>query len=251
MRYALLPLQEGRLLRRYKRFLADVELPGGSTTVHCPNSGSMAGLLAEGNRVRVSGPHGGKRKLPLTLEQIEITRPDGRTVWVGVNTSLPNRIVEEVARTRRLPGFMEYEEVQREVRLGDHSRIDLRLRGKGIPDAWVEVKNCTVVQEDVRDKTSLNRGDIATFPDAVTARGLKHLNLLIERVKAGERAAVVFTVQRDDAARFAPATAFDPAYAERFAEARATGVEMIPLPVDVAAETLTASPDPLPIHPTP
>lgn len=227
------PLLEGRLIRRYKRFLADVDLDGTIHTVHCANSGSMAGLLAEGNRVRISGPYGGKRKLAYTLEQIEITRPDGKTLWVGVNTSLPNRIVEEVATAGRLPGFENCHTVRREVKLGDHSRIDLKLEFDDGPDAWVEVKNCTMVQADVHDKVSVNIGSIATFPDAVTARGLKHLRVLTERVQAGERAAVVFTVQRNDAESFAPAIAYDPAYAATFHEARETGVVMIPLVADV------------------
>ncbi|HEX03704.1 MAG TPA: hypothetical protein ENH10_00910 [Bacteroidetes bacterium] len=131
------------------------------------------------------------------------------------------------------------------MKLGDHSRIDLKLSFTNKPDAWIEVKNCTMVQADVTDKSSVNEGSIATFPDAVTARGLKHLNVLVDRVQAGEAAAVVFTVQREDADSFAPAEAFDAAYAERFHEAREIGVEMIPLIVDVRKEMLRLGSDPL------
>jgi sugar fermentation stimulation protein A len=231
----LVPLNEGRLIRRYKRFLADIELNGEQITVHCPNSGSMAGLQDEGNPVRISGPHGGKRKYAFTLEQVFITRPDGRNLWVGVNTGIPNKIVRELAESGGLPGFGDCTAVKSEVKLGDHSRIDLKLSFAEGPDAWVEVKNCTMVQADFTDKSTVNEGAIATFPDAVTARGLKHLNDLIGRVQAGERAALVFTIQRNDAECFTPAVAFDPAYAERFFEAMDAGVVMLPIIADVKA----------------
>ncbi len=241
------PIVSGTLVKRYKRFLADVEVDGEVLTVHCPNSGSMAGLLDDGNPVRISGPHGGKRKLLYTLEQIRITRPDGTALWVGVNTGVPNKIVRELAEAGELPGFEDCTAVRSEVKLGEHSRIDLKLEFAEGPDAWVEVKNCTMVQEDVTDKASVNVGSVATFPDAVTSRGLKHLDELIGRVQAGERAAVVFTVQRNDADRFAPAVAYDPAYTKRFHEAKEIGVRMIPLPTDVRADGVTLGNQPLPV----
>ncbi len=241
------PILDGHLVRRYKRFLADVEMDGELHTVHCANSGSMAGLVEEGNPVRISGPHGGKRKLLYTLEQIHIRRSDGDELWVGVNTSLPNRLVEEITVAGRLPGFSDCVSVRREVKLGEHSRIDLKLGFNDGPDAWVEVKNCTMVQADVSDKTTVNEGSIATFPDAVTARGLKHLNVLMDRVRAGERAAVVFTIQRDDVDRFAPAVAYDPAYAERFYEAQEAGVVMIPLMTDMGKTGVVLRTERLPI----
>ncbi|MCB2213338.1 DNA/RNA nuclease SfsA [bacterium] len=237
----------GTLVKRYKRFLADVEVDGERLTVHCPNSGSMAGLLDEGNPVRISGPHGGKRKLLYTLEQIRITRPDGTALWVGVNTGVPNKIVRELSEAGELPGFEGCTSVRSEVKLGEHSRIDLKLEFEDGPDAWVEVKNCTMVQEDVSDKASVNVGSIATFPDAVTSRGLKHLDELIGRVQAGERAAVVFTVQRNDADRFTPAVAYDPAYTKRFYEAMEIGVRMIPLPADVREDGVCLGNQPLPV----
>lgn len=248
MRYGA-PLLDGRLVRRYQRFLADIVLDGRPVTAHCPNSGSMAGLLDAGNPVRVSGPHGGKRKLPYTLEQIHIRRRDGRTLWVGVNTSLPNRLVRELADGGGLPGLERYTTARSERPLGDHSRIDLLLEGDDLPPCWVEVKNCTLVQRDPARVDSVNEGAVATFPDAVTTRGLKHLDLLIDRVRNGERAAVVFTVQRADGKWFAPAAAYDPAYAKRFHEARAAGVLMIPLRARVNRAGIELIPDPLPYHP--
>ena len=227
------PVLEGQLIRRYKRFLADVLVNGESITVHCPNSGSMAGLLQDNAPVRITGPYGPHRKLRYTLEQIRITRPDGREIWVGVNTSVPNHISKEAIEAGHIPGLAGYNRVRSEVKLGEHSRIDLLLESDQRPRCWVEVKNTTVVQEDPADKTSLNVGDIATFPDAVTSRGAKHLDELMERVRQGERAVMLYTVQRADATRFAIARGFDPAYARKFDEAMKVGVEAIPVMADV------------------
>ncbi|MCB2200434.1 DNA/RNA nuclease SfsA [bacterium] len=238
MRYKT-PILEGRLLRRYKRFLADVLVDGEEMTVHCPNSGSMAGLKDEGNRVRISGPHAPTRKLRYGLEQIEVTRPDGQVIWVGVNTAIPNHISKEAIEAGIVPGLEGYDTVRSEVKLGDHSRIDLLLESKDRPPCWVEVKNTTVVQEDPGDKTSLNVGDIATFPDAVTSRGAKHLDELMGRVKAGERAVMLYTAQRADAKRFAIARGFDPGYAEKFREALEVGVEAIPMLAEVTSDGVT------------
>lgn len=249
MRYNL-PILEGTLIRRYKRFLADVVIDGKRSTVLCPNTGSMSGLLDEGNPVRVSGPHpNAKRKYAFTLEQIRITRSGRRIIWVGVNTSLPNSIVEQAILEERVQGLRGYRSVRREVKLGEHSRIDLFLseHKHGMPDCWVEVKNCTSVQRDVRDKRSQNEGDVATFPDAVTIRGQKHLRELMDRVKAGQRAVMVFTIQRGDAKRFSPAWAFDPDYAALFFKARAAGVEMAPIPVRIERHALSLQDFQLPV----
>lgn len=233
MKYAM-PLHDATLIRRYKRFLADVEYEGELLTVHTPNSGSMAGLLDEGNPVRISGPHGAHRKLRYTLEQIRIRRRDGRRIWVGVNTSVPNKVVEEAFQKKRIPSLEHYRTIRREVKLGDHSRIDLLLQQEGHPDCWVEVKNVTLVQADVSKKDSVNEGHIAAFPDAVTSRGAKHLSELINRVQMGERAAMVYVVQRSDGEGFAPAVAYDPVYAEAFRYARQQGVEIIAVQARVA-----------------
>ncbi len=228
MRYPK-PLLEGHLIRRYMRFLTDVEVNGKKLTVHCPNSGSMAGLTDYGNPIRISGPHNGKRKYAYTLEQVRITRPDRRKIWVGVNTMIPNIIAQEAAQIRRLPGFERYTNVRREVKLGDHSRIDLKLEGDNLPPCWIEVKNVTLVLSDPADKLSVNHGNIAAFPDAVTTRGAKHLRELVKRAEMGERAVMLYAVQRSDGDSFAPAVGFDPNYAAKLKKAIAAGVEILPL----------------------
>ena len=204
MRYPK-PLLEGHLIRRYMRFLTDVEVNGRKLTVHCPNSGSMAGLTDFGNPIRISGPRNGKRKHPYTLEQIQITRPDRRKIWVGVNTMIPNIIALEAAQSRKLLGLERYTTVRREVKLGSHSRIDLKLDGDNLPPCWIEVKNVTLVLSDPTDKLTVNYGNIAAFPDAITTRGTKHLRELVKRVKQGERAVMLYLIQRSDGDTFAPA----------------------------------------------
>ena len=196
MRY-IQKLFEGNLVRRYMRFLADVAVEGKVLTVHCPNSGSMAGLTDVGNPVRISGPHPGPRKYSCTLEQIQITRPDGRRIWVGINTMLPNIIVPEALKARRVPGLEDYRNIQREVKLGDHSRIDLRLEHPNLPPCWIEVKNVTLVIGNPTKKKPVNVGNIAAFPDARTARGAKHLRELVKRVLAGERAVMLYVPSAD------------------------------------------------------
>ncbi len=228
MRYPK-PLLEGRLIRRYKRFLADVEVNGKHLTVHCPNSGSMAGLTDHGNPIRISGPHNGKRKYPYTLEQIRITRPDRRKIWIGVNTMIPNIIAQESAQSQQLPGFEQYTSVRREVKISDHSRIDLKLESNNLPPCWIEVKNVTLVLSDPTDKLTVNHGNIAAFPDAVTTRGAKHLRELAKRIELGERAAMVYVIQRSDGDVFAPAIGFDPNYAVELKKAITAGVEILPL----------------------
>jgi sugar fermentation stimulation protein A len=228
MRYSL-PIITGKLIRRYNRFLADVWIEGRVLTVHCPNSGSMAGLIDEGNPVRISGPYSGKRKYKYTLEQIQITRPDGRRVWVGINTMVPNVIVYEALKTRRVPDLDKYPIIQREVKLGDHSRIDFRLGHPGLPLCWIEVKNVTLVVGDPRRKEPLNYGNVAAFPDAVTVRGAKHLRELVERVRLGERAIMLYVIQRADGERFAPAEGYDPEYSKKLVTAEKEGVEVLPM----------------------
>lgn len=247
MRYAM-PLHEARLVRRYNRFLADVILPDGSPlTVHCPNSGSMAGLLDKGNPVRISGPHGAHRKLRYTLEQIRVRRRDGGRIWVGVNTSHPNHVVREAIEARRIPGLESYDRVRSEVKLGEHSRMDLFLEGSGLPPCWVEVKNCTMVQQHPHDRDSINMGRLATFPDAVTSRGAKHLDELVRRVREGERAVMIYTVQRSDCDSFGMAEAYDPDYSARFRDALALGVEAMPFVVRVRRDGLWLRPPALPV----
>ncbi len=198
---------------RRKRFLADMVLEDGTPTVaHCPNTGSMKGCLFPGHRALLWDSRNPKRKLRYTWKAIEA---DG--FWVGIDTGVPNRLVEEAVRRGAVPGLRGFTEVLREKRMGARSRVDLLLRGPS-GECWVEVKNVTLVE-----------GGAARFPDAVTARGLRHLEELVARVREGHRAAMVYVVQRADGNRFEPAADIDPAYAQGLARARAAGVEVYAL----------------------
>jgi sugar fermentation stimulation protein A len=202
------PLVAGRLLRRYQRFLADVELTDGRrVTVHCPNSGSMLGCLEPGAMVFCSPNHNPKRRTAYTWEMIAI---DGQ--WVGINTMIPNELVARAVQLRALPLFRQALRVRREVAVAPHTRIDMMVEQPDGP-LYVEVKNVTLV-----------RGGEAHFPDAVTARGAKHLEQLMALVAAGNLAAMVYVVQRQDASSFAPATDIDPVYAKLYQQARRQGV---------------------------
>jgi sugar fermentation stimulation protein A len=206
------PLLEGRFVRRYKRFFADVALADGRTVaVHCPNSGSMMGLLVEGAPVLVSDSEDDGRTLRLTLERIRIGRG-----WVGVNTMLPNRIVREGVERGLVAELAGYDEVRSEVVCSKASRIDLRLAGAGRKATWVEVKN-----------TTLRDGAVARFPDSVTERGRKHLEELTRLVRGGDRAVMFFLVNRTDCASMAPADAVDPEYGRALRKAAARGVELL------------------------
>lgn len=197
------------LVRRYKRFLADVELETGEiVTAHCANSGSMMGLAVPGSRVWLSPNRNPKAKLDWRWEMEEC-----EGVLVGINTSHPNRIVEEAVRAGRIAELTGYESLRREVPYGKNSRIDLLLEGaKGT--CFVEVKNVT-----------LRRGNKAEFPDAVTARGAKHLDELAEQVALGHRAVMLYLIQREDCEAFSVAADIDPAYAAALERALAAGVE--------------------------
>ncbi len=217
------PLEKGFFIRRYKRFLADVRLEDGRTvTVHCPNSGSMKGCLEEGAPVRLTpAPPGTKRKTAYTWEMIHINGG-----WVGINTGIPNQLAALAAQRRALPAFRDAVDVHREVAAGRHSRMDLLVEtARGL--LWVEAKNVTLVE-----------GGTALFPDAVTTRGAKHLDVLVEKVRQGHRAAMLYVVQRDDADRFAPAASIDPVYAERYRWAVGEGVEVVVAQARVTPERI-------------
>lgn len=208
---ALLP---GRLLRRYKRFLADVELDTGETvTAHCANPGAMLGVCDPGARVWLEPAVGPKRKLRFSWRLLEL--PGGH--WAGIDTGVPNRVVGEALRAGRVPELAAYSEIRAEVRYGRASRVDFLAVGAGLPDAYIEVKNVHLRRA----------GDWAEFPDSVTARGAKHLDELAAMAEAGHRAVMLFCVQRDDCARMRLAADIDPAYARAYARARAAGVEAL------------------------
>lgn len=228
----LLPeLTEGVLLRRYKRFLADVELPDGSRiTAHCPNSGSMAGCAVPGSRVLLSKSPNPARKYCFTWELVEA---DGG--WVGINTGLPNRLAREAIEAGVITELGGYEAIRHEVAYGSNSRIDLLLTGpQGL--CYVEIKNVTLVE-----------GSRALFPDAVTTRGQKHLRELMQVVRAGHRGVTLFIVQRRDAASLSPADAIDPVYGQLLRQAAGAGVELLAYQALVAPSEIRVT-APLPLR---
>lgn len=234
------PLIRATLIRRYKRFLADARLVSGEEiTAHVANPGSMLGLNAPGLPIWLSKSDDPKRKLKYSWELAEL--PVGKLC--GVSTNHPNRIVEEALRAGRVTELAAYEGLRREVKYGKNSRIDFLLAQDGLPDAYVEVKNVHLRRD----------GDWAEFPDAVTARGAKHLEELGDMVEQGFRAVMLYLIQRDDCARFRLAADIDPTYAKAFERARARGVEAIAYacrfttPSEAGAEIVLAEPVPIEI----
>lgn len=231
------PLVEGRLIRRYKRFLSDIELHTGETvTAHCANPGSMLGLAEPGSRVWLSKSDNPKRKLAFSWELIEIDLGAGPTL-VGINTSSPNGAMAAAIETGLVPGLAGYASLRREVRYGANSRIDILLEDDNRPPCYVEIKNVHLMRV----------AGLAEFPDSVTARGAKHLAALSDMVAAGARAVMVYFVQRGDATAFALADDIDPAYAAAFKAARACGVEAVALAANVSLEGL-GHPRPVPVR---
>ncbi len=206
------PLYSGILIRRYKRFLADIALEDGRViTAHCPNSGSMIGCNQPGSPVLVSRSSNPRRKLAYTWELVYVP-----PTWVGINTQYPNRLVQEAIQMGVVEELTGYQHIRREVRFGEHSRVDLLLEGNGKPRCYVEVKNVTLAEDG-----------IALFPDAVTLRGQKHLRELMKVVEAGERGMIFFVVQREDCRQMAPADTIDPEYGRLLRVAVGRGVEVL------------------------
>ncbi len=215
------PLVRGRLLKRYKRFLADVTLDCGTTvTATCPNTGSMLGLAAPGMTVWLSESDSPTRKYRHTWELVEAApaAASGKgAVLAGINTGHPNRIVSEAIAAGAIQELGGYAGLRREVKYGSNSRIDLLLEDPARGLCYVEVKNVHLSR----------KAGLAEFPDSVTERGAKHLAELSEMVRAGHRAVMLFLVQRGDAKRFSLAADIDPAYAKAFALATTAGVEAL------------------------
>ena len=226
------PLIRGTLKRRYKRFLADVELEDGSLVVaHCANSGSMLGLKEPDSEVWLSPARNPDRKLRYTWELLRFG--DG---LVGINTHLPNALVADAIEDGTIPELGGYETLRREVKYGKNSRIDILLESDGKPRCYVEVKNVHLMREE----------SLAEFPDAVTARGTKHLVELSDMVAEGSRAVMMYLVQRVDCSTFSLANDIDPTYAAAFAKARAAGVEVLCYTCTITTEGIDVS-HPLPL----
>jgi sugar fermentation stimulation protein A len=210
------PLIQGTLIKRYKRFLADVTLKNGEVvTAHCPNTGSMKTCGEPGDLVYLSYHPSGSRKLKYTWELTKIKQG-----YVGVNTALPNQIVFEAIRAGKIPELAGYTQFRREVKYGSqNSRIDILLEGhpqRPAQKCWVEVKNTTLLCPPY-----------VSFPDAVTLRGLKHLQELKEQVLKGDRAVIFFLVNREGGDTFRPAYAIDPAYCQALEDAVSSNVEAL------------------------
>ncbi len=211
------PLLRGTLLRRYKRFLADVALETGETvTAHCANPGSMLGLADPGVPVWLSKSDNPKRKLAYSWELVEVDLGRGPAL-VGIHTGHPNALAAAAITAGVIPELAGYASLRREVRYGRNSRIDILLEDEGRSPCYVEIKNVHLMR----------RPGHAEFPDSVTARGAKHLVELTSVVAQGGRAVMLYLVQRGDAEAFSLAPDIDPAYAAAFAEARAGGVEAL------------------------
>lgn len=227
------PLIHAVLLRRYKRFLADVRLPDGREVVaHCPNPGAMTGLCDIGATIWLEPNDDPKKKLKYGWRLIEA---DGG-VMVGIDTAVPNRVVGEALRAAKVAQLADYSTVKSEVKYGENSRIDFLLTQAGLPDAYVEVKSVTLRRA----------ADLAEFPDCVTTRGAKHLRELGDMVLQGHRAVMLYLLQRDDCSRFAVAADLDPAYGAAYEAARAAGVEMICYSTDISPEGVWLA-DPVPL----
>ncbi|MDJ0746718.1 MAG: DNA/RNA nuclease SfsA [Xenococcaceae cyanobacterium MO_167.B27] len=222
--YQYPPLIPGKLIKRYKRFLADIELETGEIiTAHCANTGPMIGVADAGSLVRVSKSDNKKRKLPYTWEMIQI-----ETTWVGVNTGLPNKVIKTALEQNLLPQLAsQYSEVKREVPYGKDkkSRIDFLLTGEDSqPPIYVEVKSVTLAQDN-----------IALFPDTVTTRGQKHLRELMALLPDAKPVMLYF-INRGDCTSFAPADNYDPSYGDLLRQAVATSVEVLPLRFEITPE---------------
>ena len=233
------PLLPARLIRRYKRFLADV-VPetgpdaGQQVVAHCPNPGSMLGLSEPGTRVWLDRNDDPRKKLRYGWRLVE--HANGH--FTGIDTGWPNRMLRAALEAGQVPELAAYDTVLPEQRYGTASRVDFLLRGTGLPDAYVEVKSVTLSRSP----------GLAEFPDSVTARGARHLSELAAVVRQGHRAILFYLVQRSDCTRFALATDIDPAYAAASEAARAAGVEVICHGCTLTPEGIALSHPVAPLH---
>ncbi|MCK5543113.1 MAG: DNA/RNA nuclease SfsA [Desulfobacterales bacterium] len=211
--YRLPPLIAGILIKRYKRFLADVQLieTGRIVTAHCPNSGSMKGCAEQGSQVFLSESDNPKRKLKYTWELVKTSG-----TMIGINTQVPNKLVKQAIENGLIKELSGYDKIKAEIKTSEHTRLDLLLEKNTGAKCYVEIKNCTLVENN-----------IAMFPDAVTTRGQKHLTELEDLVAQGHRGVIFYLIQRMDAKIFQPADMIDKTYAEKLKRAARNGVEII------------------------
>lgn len=220
------PLQPARLIKRYKRFLADVITPSGEAlTLHCPNTGAMTGCAVPGDIVWYSTSESKTRKYPHTWEITETAGGD----FICVNTLRANTLAKEAIAEGQISELAGYSQLRSEVKYGaERSRIDVMLQAQGRPDCYIEVKSVTLAEKDQ-----------GYFPDAVTARGQKHLRELMSVAADGDRAVLLFTVLHSAITRFAPARHIDPVYAQLLKEAYDKGVEVLAYKAALSAERIT------------
>lgn len=204
-------LLQGTLIKRYKRFLADIKFNNKTITAHCPNPGSMMGLLDQNNKVWFSKSTNPKRKLKYTLEIIQVKKK-----LIGVNTLLANKIVLEALKLRRINIFANYNDIKSEVKFSDNTRFDFLISNKE-NKSFLEVKNVTLFREK----------NIAEFPDSVTSRGTKHLNELINATKKGYQSFILYLIQREGCDSFKVAEDIDCNYKVAFDKALKNGVKLL------------------------
>jgi len=200
-------------------------LNGDVITVHCANPGSMQGLTKSGNKAWISDSHNPKRKLRYSLELLEV---DG--VLVGINTSHPNKLAKEAIEANRIPALSGYNTLRTEVRYGENSRIDILLQDEGKPDTYVEVKNVHFMRTP----------GLHEFPDSITTRGAKHLHEMAREVEKGNRAVMLYVIQRNDGDKFQLAHDLDPNYFDAFNKALKVGVEAIAIRCNIKTESIEA-----------
>ena len=220
------PLVQGTLIKRYKRFLADVRLDSGETiTAHCPNTGTMLACSAPDSRVGLSISANPQRKYPFTLEMVK-----NNSTWVGVNTARTNKLVVEALTKGHIAEFTDIQTIKTEIKTSQHTRLDLQVLHGASSTAnstFIEIKSC-----------SLAADGWAMFPDAVTVRGTKHLHELMRLTALGHKTCIFFMVQRTDADRFCPATHIDSLYSEVLQQAAAAGVMVLAYQAEISPQEI-------------